>query len=342
MSKLTLKDIAKQFNVSVSTVSKAINDSYEISEKLKAEIKEYARLNHYRPNKIALNLINRNTKTIGVVIPNILNYFFVQVLYGIEKITDEKGYSIITCITNQSLEKETKTLELLSNGSVDGVIISSAAEESQLPIHTEHLKELLENQIPLVMFDRVANLIDCDKVIVDDFEAGYKATKFFIQTGCKIIAVITPIVDSAISRLRIEGYRKALQEYDIPFDDKLVESTDSEEDLELTLSLLLNYRNIDGIMALDEITAVRVMGIVKTRGYHVPKDISIIGFTNGELSKNVTPSITMVSQHGKYIGETVAKILIDRIEEVGTKKAFETKTIRTSLVVRNSTSPIDP
>ncbi|UJH68522.1 LacI family DNA-binding transcriptional regulator [Allomuricauda sp. SCSIO 65647] len=341
MSKLTLKDIAKHFKVSVSTVSKAINDSYEISEKLKGEIKEYAKAHHYRPNKVALNLINRNTKTIGVVIPNILNYFFVQVIYGIEKVTDEKGYSIITCITNQSLEKETKTLELLSNGSVDGVIISSAAEENELPHHAEHLRELSENQIPLVMFDRVTNLIDCDKVIVDDFEAGYKATKFFIQTGCRTIAIVTPIVDSVISRLRIEGYKKALIENNIPFDDKLVEATDSKEDLELTLSLLLNYKKIDGIMALDEITAVKVMSIVKSRGYHVPNDISIIGFTNGELSKYVTPSITMVSQHGMYIGETVAKILIDRIENKDSDDQFETKTIRTSLVVRDSTLKLE-
>lgn len=341
MSKLTLKDIAKHFKVSVSTVSKAINDSYEISEKLKGEIKEYAKAHHYRPNKVALNLINRNTKTIGVVIPNILNYFFVQVIYGIEKVTDEKGYSIITCITNQSLEKETKTLELLSNGSVDGVIISSAAEENELPHHAEHLRELSENQIPLVMFDRVTNLIDCDKVIVDDFEAGYKATKFFIQTGCRTIAIVTPIVDSVISRLRIEGYKKALIENNIAFDDKLVEATDSKEDLELTLSLLLNYKKIDGIMALDEITAVKVMSIVKSRGYHVPNDISIIGFTNGELSKYVTPSITMVSQHGMYIGETVAKILIDRIENKDSDDQFETKTIRTSLVVRDSTLKLE-
>ncbi len=341
MSKLTLKDIAKHFKVSVSTVSKAINDSYEISEKLKGEIREYAKAHHYRPNKVALNLINRNTKTIGVVIPNILNYFFVQVIYGIEKITDEKGYSIITCITNQSLEKETKTLELLSNGSVDGVIISSAAEENELPHHAEHLRELSENQIPLVMFDRVTNLIACDKVIVDDFEAGYKATKFFIQTGCSTIAIVTPIVDSVISRLRIEGYKKALAENNIPFDDKLVEATDSSEDLELTLSLLLNYKKIDGIMALDEITAVKVMSIVKSRGYHVPNDISIIGFTNGELSKYVTPAITMVSQHGRYIGETVAKILIDRIEHKDSDDPFETKTIRTSLVVRDSTLKLE-
>lgn len=337
MSKLTLKEIASHFNVSIATVSKALKDSHEISIELKDKIKQYAKVNHYRPNKVALNLFNKSTKTIGVVIPNILNYFFVQVLYGIEKIANEKGYSIITCITNQSLEKETKTLDLLGTGSVDGVIISSAAEESELMEHAQHLKELAENQIPLVMFDRVTDLVECDKVIVDDFEAGYKAAKFFIETGCKTIAIVTPIEDSVISRLRIEGYRKALTEKELSFDEKLVVATDDKEDLELTLSLLLNYKKIEGIMVLDEITAVKVMSIVKSRGYHVPNDISIIGFTNGELSKYVTPAMTMVSQHGKYIGETVATILIDRIENNGSRKEYKTKIVKTSLVVRDST-----
>lgn len=340
MKKITLKDIASEFGVSISTVSKAINDSHEISEKLKDKIRAFAKDNHYRPNKIALNLLNRNTKTIGVVIPNILNYFFVQVLYGIEKITDEKGYSIITCITNQSLEKETKTLELLSNGSVDGVIISSAAEEDELPHHAEHLRDLSENQIPLVMFDRVSDLINCDKVVVDDFEAGYKATKYLIQTGCKTIAIVNPIADSIIGRFRVEGYKKALFENSFLFDEKLVEALDSDEDLELTLSLLLNYKEIDAIIAFDEITAVKVQSIVKSKGYQVPNDISIIGFTNGQLSKYVTPAITMVSQHGKYIGELSANLLIDRIEDTKDFLSFTTKLVKTSLIERESTLSI--
>ncbi|MEK6154050.1 LacI family DNA-binding transcriptional regulator [Flavobacteriaceae bacterium 3-367] len=342
MSKLTLKEIAAHFKVSVSTVSKAIHDSHEISRSLKAKIQKFALENHYRPNKVALNLVNRNTKTIGVVIPNILNYFFVQVLYGIEKIADARGYNIITCITNESLEKETGNLDFLSAGSVDGIIISSAAEESELDVHAEHLKELSENQIPLVMFDRVTDLVECDKVIVDDFEAGYKATKFFVDTGCRTIAIVTPIDDSIISRLRVEGYKKALEEYGIAFDEKLIVPTDSKEDLELTMSFLLNYKKIEGIMALDEITAVKVMNIVKSRGYRVPEDIAIIGFTNGELSRYVSPALTMVSQHGTYIGEMASKVLINRIENKNPERPYETKIVKTSLIVRDSTKKLQP
>lgn len=341
MSKLTLKSIASHFKVSVSTVSKAINDSYEISEGLRESIKEYARSNNYKPNRIALNLLNRNTKTIGVVIPNILNYFFVQVLYGIEQVADQRGYSIITCSTNESIEKETKILDFLCSGSVDGVIISTVAGETELSGHVEHFRELQDKQIPLVMFDRVTELIECDKVIVDDLEAGYKATKYFLETGCNTVAIVNPIPDSTIGRLRVDGYKRALHEAGIPFDHKLVVPIDRKEDLEFLLSISLDLEKIDGILVFDEISTVKVMDHVQSKGYRIPGDVAVIGFTNGELSRYASPPATMVSQHGRFIGESSANRLIDRIE--GNDKTlvdFETKTIKTSLVVRESTPKI--
>ncbi|MBD0778427.1 LacI family DNA-binding transcriptional regulator [Maribacter sp. ANRC-HE7] len=340
MIKLTLKDIANHFSVSISTVSKALHDSHEISDKLKHRIQEFAKENHYRPNKVALNLVNRSTKSIGVVIPDILNYFFIQVLYGVEKVANERGYSIISCVTDHSLKKETMTLEMLSSGSVDGLIISSVASERQTSKHIENVKSIVDYQIPLVMFDRVIDAIECDKVIVDDFEAGYKATKYLLETGCKTIAIITPINKTKIGRLRIGGYKRALKERDIPFDDKLITPIGAKDDLDFILSFILNDKNIDGILVLDEITTVKTMAIIKARGYHVPNDIAIIGFTNGQLSKYVTPALTMVSQHGTYIGETCAHRLIDRIEGLGSPGNFETKVVKTSLIVRESTRKI--
>lgn len=337
MNKLTLKAIAAHFNVSVSTVSKAINDSHEISEELKVKIRKFAKQNHYKPNRVALNLLNRNTKTIGVVIPNILNYFFVQVLFGIEQVADERGYSIITCSTNESLGKEVKILDFLCSGSVDGVIISTVAGEAQLSEHIAHFEELLQKQIPLVMFDRVTEMIECDKVVVDDIEAGYKATKHFLETGCRSLAIINPIPNSSIGRLRIEGFKRALKEQGIPFDSDMVVSLGVEDDLELTLSLSLNLKELNGILVFDEITTVKVMDLLRSKGFLIPKDISVIGFTNGELSRYASPPVTMISQHGRFIGETSANKLIDRIEGKDDKAKFETKTIKTSLVVRQST-----
>lgn len=336
MTKITLKEIAAHFNVSISTVSKAIRDSHEISEKLRKKIQVFARAHNYKPNTVALSLLNRSTKTIGVVVPNILNYFFTQVFYGIEKVANSHGYNIISCISNESFEKEAATLEFLSSGTVDGLIISMA-EETQFKNNRTHLQQMIDNQTPMVMFDRVMDGIACDKVIVDDFEAGYKTTNFFFNTGCQTIAIVTTIDHSSVGQLRVEGYKKALAERNLNYDDKLVLRVGKKDDLDLLMSFLLNYKTIDGIMALDEITAVEVMRIVQSRGYHVPRDISIIGFTNGKISQYITPALTTVSQHGTYIGETAAGMLIKRLENKTLKQEYTTKLIKTSLIVREST-----
>src|SRR5690606_4347518 len=189
MKKITLKEIAQYFDVSVSTVSKAINDSHEISDGLKAKIQQFAKDNKYRPNKVALSLLQRKTKTIGVVVPNILNYFFTQVFSGIEKVANENGYILLSCISDESYEKEVATLEFLGGGTVDGLIVSMA-EETQFKNKLEHFQNFLDEQIPLVMFDRVSDGILCDKVVVDDFEAGYKTTKYFLNLGCRTVALV--------------------------------------------------------------------------------------------------------------------------------------------------------
>ncbi|WP_010519962.1 LacI family DNA-binding transcriptional regulator [Croceivirga radicis] len=336
MKKFTLKDIATHFKVSVSTASKAINDSHEISEDLKAKIQQYAKDNHYRPNRIALSLLRKNTKTIGVVVPNILNYFFVQVFYGIEKNANARGYNIISCTSDESYLKELKTVELLSAGTVDGLIIS-LSEETQSKAIYDHLKNYSNGQIPLVMIDRVTDEVDCDKVIVDDFEAGYKTTNYLFETGCKNVAVVSTIFDSSVGKLRIQGYQKALEEKGIAYDKNLNVKVGKKDDLEILMTLLLNYKPVDAIIALDEMTAVDVLNICKQKKVKVPEEVSIVGFTNGRLSKYVSPSLSMVSQHGKFIGETAANMIIDRIEKSDAETLpYTTKVVKTSLIVRES------
>lgn len=336
MKRITLKEIASNFGVSISTVSKAINDSHEISQELKKKIQEFAREHHYVPNQIALSLLKKSTKNIGVIVPNILNYFFTQVFYGIESTANQRGYHIISCTSNESFLKEVKTMELFGTGTVDGVILS-LSEETQAKNDIQHLTEFMDTQIPLVMFDRVAESIDCDKVIVDDLEAGYKTTKYLFETGCKKIAIVSTIFNSSVGALRIEGYKKALEEESVTYDDRLNVKVNKEDDLELLMSFLLDHDGIDAIIALDEMTAVDVLNILKSKNIEVPGQISIIGFTNGRLSKYVSPALTMVSQHGKYIGELTANILIDRIENKGNEIPRTTKLVKTSLILRDST-----
>ena len=336
-AKATLKQIAKELNVSVSTVSKALNDSPEISEQTKVKIKEYAKLKNYKPNVIGLNLKNRKTKTIGVIIPNILNSFFAKVFSGIEKVADKKGYNVITCISNESLEKEVHTLEMLSNGTIDGFILS-VSEEAQKLQDYNHFSAIINDGTPIVMFDRIADEVECDKVVVDDFDSALNSTQHLINLGCKNIALISSVDNLSVGKLRADGYLKALKDNNIPINEKIILRTDSEEDMKAKIDAIFENK-IDAIFALDENDSVAALRVSLKKGYKVPEDISIIGFADGILaSRRLSPSLTTVSQHGIEIGEVAAKRLIQRLEEPeGETSDYETIVIKTKLKEREST-----
>ena len=340
-AKATLKQIAKELNVSVSTVSKALNDSPEISEQTKTKIKEYAKLKNYKPNVIGLNLKNRKTKTIGVIIPNILNSFFAKVFSGIEKVADEKGYNVIMCISNESLEKEAHTLEMLSNGTIDGFILS-VSEEAQKQNNYDHFKEIINDGTPIVMFDRIAEGIDCDKVIVDDFDSALDSTQRLIDLGCKNIALLSSVDNLSVGKLRFEGYLKALEKNNIPVNTNLIIRTDSEEDLKVQMEEVFAKNKIDGIFALEENDSVAALRMGLKKGYKIPEELCIIGFADGILaSRRLSPSLTTVSQHGIEIGEEAAKLLIKRLEDDSEDEPpYETKVIKTVLKERETTARV--
>lgn len=282
-AKATLKQIAKELNVSVSTVSKALNDSPEISEQTKIKIKEYAKLKNYKPNVIGLNLKNRKTKTIGVIIPNILNSFFAKVFSGIEKVADEKGYNVIMCISNESLEKEAHTLEMLSNGTIDGFILS-VSEEAQKQNEYGHFRDIINDGTPIVMFDRIAEGIDCDKVVVDDFDSALDSTQRLIDLGCKNIVLLSSVDNLSVGKLRFEGYLKALEKNKIPVNNNLIIRTDSEEDLKVRMETVFANNKIDGIFALEENDSVAALKMGLKKGYKIPEELCIIGFADGILA----------------------------------------------------------
>ncbi|WP_337968482.1 LacI family DNA-binding transcriptional regulator [uncultured Flavobacterium sp.] len=336
-AKATLKQIAKELGVSVSTVSKALNDSPEISEQTKVKIKEYAKLKNYKPNVIGLNLKNRKTKTIGVIIPNILNSFFAKVFSGIEKVADKKGYNVITCISNESLEKEIHTLEMLSNGTIDGFILSVSEEAQKLQDYS-HFSAIINDGTPIVMFDRIADEVECDKVVVDDFDSALNSTQHLIDLGCKNIALISSVDNLSVGKLRADGYLKALADNNIPVNEKIILRTDSEDDMKAKIDVIFDNK-IDAIFALDENDSVAALRVSLKKGYKVPEDISIIGFADGILaSRRLSPSLTTVSQHGIEIGEVAAKQLIKRLEESEEETSdYETIVIKTKLKEREST-----
>jgi LacI family transcriptional regulator len=337
-SKATLKQIANELHVSVSTVSKALNDSPEISEQTKIKIQEYAKLKNYKPNIIGLNLKNRKTKTIGVIIPNILNSFFAKVFTGIEKVADEKGYNVITCISNESIAKEINTLEMLSNGTIDGFILS-ISEEAQKLQEFSHFNAIINEGTPIVMFDRISDEVDCDKVIVDDFDSSINATQHLINLGCKKIALFSTIDNLSVGKLRAEGYFKALEKNKMKRDDNLIILSDSENDFDEKGKALFEKNKIDGIFALDEHASVSAIKLGIKNGYKIPENLCIIGFADGVWSRRLTPSLSTVSQHGPEIGEAAAKLLIERLENNNDdeKETFKTKIVKTELRQREST-----
>jgi LacI family transcriptional regulator len=336
MKKLTIKDIAKEFKVSISTVSKALNDSYEISQTTKEKIQKYAKEHNYKPNFNALSLKNRSTKTIGVIIPTMLNYFFAQVFKGIEKTALEKGYKVITCISNESFDKEVETIEMLSNGSIDGFLLSMA-KETELNNNFSHFSESIKNGTPIVMFDRVAQSIACDKVITDDLEGAANTVEFLFKKGHKNIAFVSTLSDLHIGKQRFLGYKKGLEKVGLPFDENLalhIKEKDYKKYKNIVRPFIKN-NNIDAVITTGESVAVSVMKAIKKTGKKIPKDVAVIAFSNGILSRHSSPKMTTISQHGEKMGTTAAQILIDKLENKTTENV--TKVITTDLVIRDST-----
>jgi len=335
-SNVTLKQLADELNLSVSTISKALKNSYEINEKTIARVQALAKKYNYRPNRMALSLKNSETKTIGVIIPNILNYFFSKVLLGIEEEANSKGYQIIICLSNNQFQKEAESLRLLSDGSVDGFILSMA-RETQAKEYNDHFKKIIGQGYPIVMFDRVSDKIECDKVIVNDFDAAYNATSFLLAQGRKKIALISTINDLNIGKFRINGYKKALKDKYSYNNDELIISIHNKTAYHTAItSLFDDHVDIDGIFATDNVSAITALKIANSRGYKVPEDIAVIGFSNDKISRLSFPSLTTVSQSALDIGKNAAKMLIERLNKRNSND-FKTTIIETNLVVREST-----
>lgn len=335
--KLTLKQIARELDVSISTVSKALKDSPEIGEETKQKIKAFAKLYNYKPNNIALSLKNRKTKTIGIIIPEIVHYFFTTVISGVEQVANEKGYNVIVCLSNNSFDREVLNLDLLANGSTDGFILSLAKETMQKEDY-HHLTEVINQGMPVVLFDRVVDEVHCDKVIIDDIIGAKKAVEHLIETGCKKIGIISTVDYVSVGKLRTRGYIEALEENNYPVDEDLILKIEDMENSEKEIGEFLKTRDVDGLFAVNEQFAVSAIGALRRQGRNVPEDVSVIGFTDGELSKSFIPSLTTVSQHGNRMGAEAAQLLIDKLERKPDEvESYKTVIVETSLVRREST-----
>ena len=341
--KVTLKQIAKELDVSISTVSKSLRDSSEISEDTRLKVQAFAKLYNYKPNNIALSLKNQRTKTIGIIIPEIVHHFFATVISGIEQVANENGYTVIVCLSNESFDKEVINMEMLANGSIDGFIIS-LSKETQFKGDFHHITEVMNQGMPVVMFDRITNEIFCDKVIIDDKQAAYDAMQMLIDKGKKKIALVTTEDYVSVGKLRTDGYTKALLDNDLKFDEKLIIKIKDIENCEIKIGKLIEDKAIDAILAVNELFAVTIIKMASKKGLKVPEDLSVIAFTDGIISQYSTPTITTVSQNGVKMGQKAAKMLIERVElenhddDEEHVEHYRTEIIETQLIQRESTN----
>ena len=334
--KITLKDIARELDVSVSTVSKALKNSKEISKGTKERIKAFAKFYNYRPNNIALSLKNKRTKNIGVIIPDIVHHFFTTVFRGIEKYANKRGYNVIICVSDEAHDKEVINMEMLANGSIDGFILSLSAE-TQLKNDFAHLKELIDQGIPIVLFDRVTSEVECDKVVLNDKESAYEAVEHLVKSGCKHIALVTTDSYFNVSESRREGFLDALKDYGLTTEAGLILTLPYDLDNDGLILEFFQSNKIDGVLCVNEIFAIQCMSVIQKLGLVIPNDISVIGFTNGNLSKFSNPPLTTVAQHGDEMGARAAKLLLDRIEKETMEADFVTEIVKGTLLKRGST-----
>ncbi|MFZ0597084.1 MAG: LacI family DNA-binding transcriptional regulator, partial [Flavobacterium sp.] len=299
--KITLKQIARELDVSISTVSKSLRNSLEIGEETRLKVQAFAKFYNYKPNNIALSLKNRKTKSIGIIIPEIVHYFFSTVINGIEQVANENGYSVVICLSDDSFDKEVLNMEMLANGSIDGFIMS-LSKETQYKGDFHHITEVINQGMPVVMFDRVTNDILCDKVIIDDKAAAYEAVQSLIDNGRKKIALVTTVDYVSVGKLRTDGYEKALLDNGLPFNEDLIIKIEDVDTCEITISQLLHDRAFDAVFAVNELFAVTIIKTASKMGLKVPEDLAVIAFTDGIISKYSTPSITTVSQSGEKMG----------------------------------------
>ncbi len=338
---VTLKQIAEELGISVATVSKALKEYSDVSKRTRALVRETAHRLNYKPNSFAVNLRTKESKTIGIIIPEIVHHFFSSVIKGIVSQAEKKGYLVIMLQSNESYDLEKKQLDLLISKRVDGILISLANATGNF----DHIKNVISQDIPLVMFDKIAKVVNCSKVIIDDRKAAYMATQYLINIGCKKIAHFRGPLLPQNSIDRFLGYKQALLDNNITYDSSLVyinECSDKsfEEGKKNAKQLLKDHKDVDGIFINTDLVAIGAMTLFLEKGIKIPEQINIVGFSNWFMSSVISPSLTTVDQPGFKMGKKAFKILYKEMMAKKKNKNFDYKQVvlDTELVIRDSTN----
>ncbi len=337
---VTIKDIAKALGISTSTVSRALRDSYEISPETKQLVLDCAEKLNYRPNPIALSLKEKRSRSIGVVVCEIANSFFSQIINGIESISYDRGYNVIISQSHESYEREVMDLRYLASRSVDGLLISVSTETNDI----SHLKALHEKGLPIVFFDRITEEINTHSVIVDNFKGAYEATEHLVHNGYKRIAAIANSEFLSITTERLAGYREALLSNGITPDDAYIKHcfyggmifSEIEEAVNRLFTL---KQKPDAIVTMADKLTSGCLKTLKRRGLTVPDDIALVGFSNSDIAELISPPLTVVRQPAYEIGRDATELLLQLIESKRPVKQFEKRTLTPELQIRESSLP---
>ena len=334
---LTMKDIARELGISVSTVSRALQDSPRISAERRAMIQQFAREHNFTPNMLAESLRHSKVqpiKLIGVIIPEFTHFYFSSVLAGIEEEASARGYRIMVAQSGENYEREVRICQSFYENKVCGIIVSQAKDTQKY----DHFERLMEAGVPLVFYDRICTGVNASRVVVDDYMGAFNAVTHLIETGCKRIAFYGSAPTLEISKNRFNGYKDALLKHGLKYDEAMTRICDNRADAEAVTPELLQGDNVpDGFFAVNDDTAIGILYTAKRMGFRVPDDISICGFTNGQRAVACDPMLTTVEQRGMKVGEEAVDILIDQVEGIIPREKAERRVVRTRLVVRGTT-----
>lgn len=335
-SKITIHDIARELNLTAATISRALNDHPNISAATKELVKSTALRMNYKRNRLATSLRLGRSNVIGVVIPNIGIKFFGYVVQGIEEVANEHGYQVLLFQSNEDPESEIHGIETLLQSNVDGIILSVTKETVQY----DHLKEVEQRNIPLVLFDRVEDSLDLPSVVIDDYKGAYMATEHLIEQGYRQIAHISGQQHIKIFNDRLRGYADALRTHGMQINDKLIAyGSVSVESGRLHARKMLQGKNPpDAFFAVEDLTALGALQAIKMCGLNVPRDVGLVGFGNDSFGAYISPSLTTVDQESLKMGKASAKLLIrmkngkEKQKKISVKKQI----LEPVLIVRES------
>ncbi|QEH41854.1 LacI family DNA-binding transcriptional regulator [Chitinophaga sp. XS-30] len=334
MKHVTIRALAQALNLSVSTISKALRDSYEISEETKQRVLELAARLNYMPNPYASSLRGKQSRNIGVVIPEVADSFFSLAINGIESVVKEKGYHVLIYLTHEQFANEQSILREFQGGRVDGVLLSVSRET----VSGQHILDLMARDIPVVFFDRTLADVEADKIVTDDFDSGYTATQHLLDKGCRQIAYLTISENLSISAQRMEGYLKALSGHGLrPSRNDIVQcSADSTFNYNQVKKMLQRKKRPDGILASVEKLANPVYQACRELSLAIPEHVKVICFSNLEIATILHPPLTTITQPAFEIGKTAASVLLKALDKKRARPSVQEVIIPSSLIIRES------